>query len=477
MKEVRKKSADTAVNQMIVKAYRQQVALTWDRAEAMQPQCGFGRLAICCTDCFEGPCRVNPFAAEGQRTTCGRDQAALLASYFLKKTVDGTAALVKLAAEFGGHIDNKTWQKVAVSDDSMFTAGYNKRLQELGQVAVYALLNIAKNKVAVYGQTQPDVSAANMGVLSAERANIVLHGHVPPLIVQSLMTAAGAAGVQVTAICGSELSGALSIPVLTNYDSQETPLLTGAVDLLVTGSQCVMPAMVALADRLGVPVIAAADIKQADAAVSTAVAAFKRRSGKTVDIPAATEEVYAGYTTGNSKALFEAVAKAHRRGALKGLVYLGGCGNMAKTQDAEVVKTAVDLIDSGYLLVTAGCTGTALAKAGLCRPDYAGAAGVQAALGADVPAVFNLGSCHDAGELVAIAKIVSAYGVPVIAVLPELAHNKTLATAVGFASLGIVTFVGMGEISLPEGLLGERIHPFAEFGELQQALTAVAVAK
>ncbi|MDR3590614.1 MAG: hypothetical protein P4N41_13255 [Negativicutes bacterium] len=477
MKEVRKKSADPAVNQMIVKAYRQQVDLAWDRAEAMQPQCGFGRLAICCTDCFEGPCRVNPFADEAQRTTCGRDQAALIASHFIRRTADGAGALVKLAAEFGGDIGYKTWQKVTASDDAMFIANYDRRLRELGEVAVTALAAIGKAKTAVYGQTQPDVSAVNMGVLNGEGANIVLHGHVPPQAVQELATAAGAAGVQVVALCGSELSGAMNIPVLTNYDSQETPLLTGAVDLLVLGGQCVMPAMVALADKLGIPVMNAADLKQADAAVAVAVAAFKRRAGKKTDIPAVKEELYVGYTADNSPALFEAVAKAHRRGVLRGVVYMGGCGNMSSTQDAELVKTAAGLINNGYLIVTSGCAGTALAKAGLCHPDHAGAAGIKSAVSADVPPVIYLGSCHDAGEFAAIAKIVSAYGVPVAAVLPELVHNKTLATIIGFASLGIATFVGMGEIALPGGLLGGRVQTFAEFQELPQALAAVAAAK
>jgi len=238
-----------------------------------------------------------------------------------------------------------------------------------------------------------------------------------------------------------------------------------------------MPAFVALAAKLAVPVIAAADIAQAGEAVAAAVEAFKRRKGKKADIPAAKEELYAGYTAGNSAALFDSLAKAYNRGALRGLVYLGGCGNMANTQDTQLVKIAAGLIDSGYVIVTAGCVGTALAKAGMCQPDYPGAAGMKSALGANVPPVLYLGSCHDAGEFAAIAKAVSAGGMPVAAVLPELAHNKTLATAVGFASLGITTFIGMGEICLPAGLLGGRIRSLAEFQELPQALAEVAAAK
>lgn len=477
MKEVRKKSADAAMNQMLVKAYRQQVDLTWDRAEAMQPQCGFGRLAICCTDCFEGPCRVNPFAAEAQRTTCGRDQAALVGNYFLQKAADGATALVQLADSFGGDVDKSVWQTVARSDDAMFAADYDNRLMGLGKASMSALAAIAKAKESVYGSALPDVSAVNMGALKGDTANIVLHGHVPPKIVKALATAAAASPVpvQIAAICGNEISGPLNIPVLTNYDSQEAPLLTGAIDLLVTGGQCVMPAVVALAGKMAVPVMAATDIKQADEAIASAVAAFKRRTGKKADIPDVQEELYGGYTAANSTALLDSLAKAYGCGSIRGLAYFGGCGNLAITQDAELVKTAAGLINRGYVVVTAGCVGTALAKAGMCRPDYAGAA--KAALGDGVPPVLYLGSCHDAGEFVAIARAASAAGVPVVAVLPELTHNKTLATAVGFASLGIATFVGMGEASLPGGILGGKLRSLAEFAELPQALAEVAAAK
>ncbi|MDR3562165.1 MAG: hypothetical protein P4N59_12120 [Negativicutes bacterium] len=479
MKEVRKKSADSAVNQMIVKAFRQQVDLTWDRAEAMQPQCGFGRLAICCSDCFEGPCRVNPFATDKQETICGRDQAAMVASYFAGKTADGTAALVKLAAEFGAEVNQATWQTITASDDTMYIADYASRIDSLGQAATQALTAISKAKTAVYGQPQPDVVPANLGTLTGERVNIVLHGHVAPQTVKALVAAAGASSVPVNiaSICGSEGSGALAIPVLTNYDSQETPLLTGAVDLLVLGSQCVMPAVAALAGKLGVPVINAAALKNADEAVAAAVTAFKRRSGKKVDIPAFSQEIYGGYTAANSAALFDTLAKAYKKGTVSGLVYFGGCGNIAKTQDAELVKTAAGLVEKGYFVVTAGCVGTALAKAGLCRPDYAGAKGLKAALPAGIPPVINLGSCHDGGEFIAIAKVVAGSGLPVFAVLPELAHNKTLATAVAFASQGIDTFVGIGEVCLPDGIVGGRIRAYTDLSDLCQPLAEVAAAK
>ena len=135
MKELRKKSADSAVNQAIVKAYREQIELAWDRAEALQPQCGFGRMAICCTDCLEGPCRVNPFSENGQKSICGRDQQALVANQFLRKTADGAAALANLAEQFGCDLDPSTWRSISLTADSMTACG--KCFDDLGQGRCY----------------------------------------------------------------------------------------------------------------------------------------------------------------------------------------------------------------------------------------------------------------------------------------------------------------------------------------------------
>ena len=43
----------------------------WDRFQAMQPQCGFGQLGVCCRICSMGPCRIDPFGTGPQRGVCG----------------------------------------------------------------------------------------------------------------------------------------------------------------------------------------------------------------------------------------------------------------------------------------------------------------------------------------------------------------------------------------------------------------------
>ena len=437
MKELRKKSADSAVNQVIVKAYREQTELVWDRAEALQPQCGFGRMAICCTDCLEGPCRVNPFSENEPKSICGRDQQALVANQLLSKTADGAAALANLAEQFGCALDPSTWRSICLTSDSMISC--DKRLEDLAKVVVTTLTAIASAP-----ESKPRALAAGMGVLEDRRPNIVCHGHVPPATVEALQKAAGAEA-NLVSICGSEKT----LPVVTNYDSQETALLTGLVDLLVVGSQCVTPALLALAEKLSLPVTAAATLSDEagfEQAVVIARNRFQRRAGKPGSFVSGKKPSYIGY---------------HELPVSKGLVYLGGCGNVANTQDASFLKAASFLIDKGFTVVTAGCAGTSLAKAGMCNAT----------------STINLGSCHDAGEFLELAGRAKAGGLPVFALLPELTHNKTLATAVGCAGQGIPTWVNLGEMSLPGDLLGGNIHAFAGVAQLQQVLAEVVTGK
>ena len=476
MKEVRKKSADPAVNKMLVKAWRQQTELAWDRADALQPKCGFGRLAVCCTDCHEGPCRVNPFAADASKTVCGRSQDDLTAGHFLKLAAAGTTALLDLAARFGSHLDNSVVTAALLpGDDLLATAQYGQRLAAQGRAAVQALAAIAEVKAAVSEPSQPVVTTANLGALRADAANIVLHGHIPPAAVR-LIAAAAAGRAGVTAMCGAETPG---LPVLTNYDSQETPLLTDAVDLLVIGSQCVMPATVALASDKKTPVLAAAAItgEQAAAdAVAAALAHFAARAGKPVDIPAESGELHAGFTADNSAPLFAALTKAHAQGALRGLVYFGGCGNLAATQDAGLIKLAGSLISEGYLIATAGCAGAALAKAGLCRPTAAPDR-LRAVLPAGTPPVLHLGACHDAGQFLRLAAAVGDR-LPVFAVLPEITHNKILATAVAFAAQGITAYIGLDDAAaIPAASLAGGLFPLGEFSLQHPAAAQVAATK
>lgn len=102
------KTIDPAAAEMLKKACQECVPTTWDRYEKQQPQCGFGELGVCCRNCLQGPCRINPFG-EPKEGICGANADLIVARNLLRTVVGGAAShadhsfdaveLLKLAAE------------------------------------------------------------------------------------------------------------------------------------------------------------------------------------------------------------------------------------------------------------------------------------------------------------------------------------------------------------------------------------------
>lgn len=477
MKQVQKKSADPAVNQLLVQAYRRQVTVTWDRAEAMQPQCGFSRLGLCCHQCAAGPCRISPFDQTGERTICGRSQDDLVAAALIEQATAGVRSLSQLVGEFGGQVSPQTQQAALRGDDLCDLSVLAQRLPGLGQAALAALQALSG---AIPSPREPQGTTANFGALQANQANIVLLGHVPPAAAAYLQQAADGSA-QLLAMPGNESLVGAALPILTNYDSQELALLTGAVDLLVYGSQCVLPATRQLAAELGIAALPAGDLRTLAAAQQAVEAALSHqlaRRGQSTCIPASNQRLQTGHTLANSPTVWDGLVAGYRQGQLRGLAYLGGCGNIAHTQDADLVALAKQLLQAGYLVVTAGCAGTALAKAGLCDPAQ------QRLPGSDLPAVLHLGACHLAYRFLEMAGRLRQAGVPSIAVFSELVQHKQLATALAFAADDVAVFAdldwafGNAEVAATlRRLAGAGIHPVPDWRQPPAAWPEVAAGK
>jgi carbon-monoxide dehydrogenase catalytic subunit len=91
-KSLENKSLDPAVQQMIAKAKEKGVTTVWDRYESMTPQCGFGDAGLCCRNCLQGPCRINPFGDEPKTGICGCTADAMVARWLDRAIAAGTAA-------------------------------------------------------------------------------------------------------------------------------------------------------------------------------------------------------------------------------------------------------------------------------------------------------------------------------------------------------------------------------------------------
>lgn len=86
------RSCDPASQKMIKKAQDEDIKIVWDRYDAMQPQCGFGELGICCRICNMGPCRIDPFGEGPQEGVCGASKDTIAARNFVRMIASGAAA-------------------------------------------------------------------------------------------------------------------------------------------------------------------------------------------------------------------------------------------------------------------------------------------------------------------------------------------------------------------------------------------------
>jgi carbon-monoxide dehydrogenase catalytic subunit len=84
--------ADKASQSMIKRAAETGIDTVWDRYEAMQPQCGFGVLGICCKNCSMGPCRIDPFGDGPQVGVCGANADTIAARNLVRMVAGGAAA-------------------------------------------------------------------------------------------------------------------------------------------------------------------------------------------------------------------------------------------------------------------------------------------------------------------------------------------------------------------------------------------------
>ncbi len=88
----KEKSADPVTQEALNKAHSQGRETVWTRYGKMQPSCGFGELGICCTVCYMGPCRIDPFGEGASVGVCGADANVIAARNLARGVAAGTAA-------------------------------------------------------------------------------------------------------------------------------------------------------------------------------------------------------------------------------------------------------------------------------------------------------------------------------------------------------------------------------------------------
>jgi len=353
----------------------------------------------------------------------------------------------------------------------------------------------------LFGTPVPVPTRANLGVLNANAVNIALHGHNPLLsdivaqaagdpALNAKAKAAGASeGINIVGVCctGNEIMMRHKIPMATSSVSQETVILTGALDAMVVDYQCIMPSLSGISECFHTKIITTMPIAKmpkalhiefdetratetANKIIEEAIEAYRRRDASKVSIPDASSVAFAGFST---ESIVGALSLVNKEDPLKplidnivagniyGVCLFAGCNSVKVPQDSNYVAMIKELARNNVLILATGCASGAFARHGFMTPEatqqYAGdglkavltAVGESAGLGGPLPLVLHMGSCVDNTRAADVAvAIANKLGVdldklPVVASAPEAVTEKAVAIGTWAIAAGLPTHLGV----------------------------------
>ena len=348
----------------------------------------------------------------------------------------------------------------------------------------------------LFGTPAPVLGQANLGVLKDDMVNVVVHGHEPTLSqmlvaatqdpeVIEYARAAGAKGVNLAGICctANEILMRQGIPAAGNFLHQELSILTGAVEAMVVDVQCIMQALVVLAEKFHTKVITTSPkvkikgathiefdehnaLPVAKQILKAAIDNYANR-GKT-QIPQVKESLVPGFSHeyinymlgGAYRGSFRPLNDAIMSGRIRGVAAIVGCNNPRSKQDYLHTYVTKALLKQDVLVVETGCGAIASAKLGLLLGeaglDQVGAGLREVCETIGIPPVLHMGSCVDNTRILTVlTQMVEEGGlgddidqVPAVGLAPEWMSEKALAIGVYCVASGAyVMFGGASPVS------------------------------
>ena len=344
----------------------------------------------------------------------------------------------------------------------------------------------------LFGTPAPVLGRINLGVLSRDEVNLIIHGH-DPLLSEMIVVAAqdpemvalakskGASGINIAGMCctANEILMRHGIPLAGNFLQQELALVTGAVEAMVVDIQCIMQSLPDIAQCYHTKIITTSPkakitgathiqfdehnaMESARAIVKTAIENFPNR-GSNIDIPEEQTDLVAGFSHETINYLLGGLYRASYRplndniinGRIRGVAGVVGCNNPRVKHDDIHTTMIKELIKNDVLVLQTGCSAMAAAKAGLMTPEAAskyageGLASVCEAVG--IPPVLHLGSCVDNSRiLIAATAMVKDGGLgddiselPVAGAAPEWMSEKAISIGQYFVGSGVFTVFGV----------------------------------
>src|SRR5512135_1473542 len=350
----------------------------------------------------------------------------------------------------------------------------------------------------LFGTPAPVVGQANLGVLKADMVNVIVHGHEPILsemIVAASQTpeiieyakAAGANGVNLAGICctANEILMRQGVPAAGNFLHQELAILTGAVEAMVVDVQCIMQALVGLAENFHTKVITTSPKVMIKGAthiefeehkamtiakdiLKVAIDNYKNRGAS--EIPNVVEDLVPGFSHeyinymlgGSYRASFRPLNDAIRSGRIRGVAAIVGCNNPRSTQDYLHTYVTQALLKQDVLVVETGCGAIASAKLGLLLGeaglDQVGPGLQEVCIATGIPPVLHMGACVDNTRILTVlTQMVEEGGlgddidqIPAVGLAPEWMSEKAL--AIGTYCVASGAYVIFGGASPLEGM-------------------------
>ena len=508
MEFIQKKTADHAVEYFLPKAADKGTKLAWDRFEGQLPECGFCESGLSCRDCLQGPCISNPFRDANKMGVCGKDKDVLAAQSLLRLVLKGTMATLDQVSDFAEGVasgalkpkDKAAAEKIIAQIEALLKEGgaglkaaFPKSLMAAWEEAGIVPQGVAKDifkasqkteggiaggdeilswafkaallgafarklqgglKQAVFGGAAEAVEVS-MGVLKKDAATILLYGRFSPVLKVKIAEAAAKKKVAVMGVCTDPLLPPYTFTPVTSYGSQELPLMTGAVDLIVVGDQFVNPSLAAIAAENNVVVVPTETLKGqspealAKTIVDKAVAAFSFRRSQVRDIPEAKETALMGLS--GSDLDVKKIADALNKGKIKGIALLAGTNNVKFTQDLPFVTLAQELLKDDILCISEGDASVSLAKYGFLNPGQSGkhcgkgVAELLKAAGKNLPAVLDLGLAENGGVAEFLFALAAAAKkplkeLPILACFAEANRSAEAAEALSLVAMGVTTY-------------------------------------
>ena len=350
----------------------------------------------------------------------------------------------------------------------------------------------------LFGTPAPILGEANLGVIKEDMVNVVVHGHEPSMSemlvaasqdpeIIAYAKAAGSNGVNLSGICctANEILMRQGIPAAGNFLHQELSIMTGAVEAMVVDVQCIMQALVGLAQNFHTAIITTSPkvkikgathiefdehkaLTIAKQILKVAIDNYKNRESAKVRIPQIKESVIPGFSHeyinymlgGSYRASFRPLNDAIISGRIRGVAAIVGCNNPRSSQDYLHNKVVKALLKQDVLVVQTGCGAIAAGKLGLLLGE-AGLTEVGNGLRevcetVGIPPVLHMGSCVDNTRILTVlTQMVEEGGlgddidqVPAVGLAPEWMSEKALAIAAYCVASGAyVIFGGASPVS------------------------------